>query len=59
MAVADAVKEAGTISQGALYSAVAGVLDLCSFQTIVKILTKAHAVEETSDHRLRWIGGQS
>lgn len=55
-AVADAIKEAGQIPSGHLYTAVMNWVDLCGYEKIISILKRAGLVEETPGHLLKWKG---
>jgi hypothetical protein len=55
-AVADAIKEANEIPSGHLYAAVMQWVDLCGYEKIISILTRAGLVEETPGHLLKWKG---
>lgn len=55
MAVADAIRELGTVPSGVLYAQVASVLTLDDFLFIVRNLKEAGVVAE-SNHVLRWTG---
>jgi hypothetical protein len=54
-AVAEAVRELGTVPPGVLYANLMGKLDLAGFEKIVGILKGAQLVSE-SGHQLTWIG---
>jgi len=53
--VADAIKEAGEIPSGHLYSILMGVMDLGQYQALIDIFKEAGVVNETPNHLLQWI----
>lgn len=55
-AIAEAIRELGTVSDGTLYAALMGKLDIGQYQAIIAILVKAGLVSNNG-HQLRWIGG--
>jgi hypothetical protein len=54
-AVAEAIRELGTVPSGTLYAHLMSKLSLEQFQAIVDILVKAELISDTR-HQLRWIG---
>lgn len=57
-AVAEAIREAGTIPSGHLYSALCGKMDLNSYNRIIDMLKRTELVSETN-HVLKWEGPKS
>ncbi len=55
-AMAEAIRELGTVSDGTLYAGVMSRLSLKQYQAILLILVKAGLVTNTN-HTIRWIGG--
>lgn len=55
-AIAEAIRELGTVSDGTLYAGVMSHLDLGQYQAIIDILVNAKLITNTN-HRLTWIGG--
>lgn len=55
-AVAEAIREAGEIPSGTLYGALCGRVTLQGWESIVRTLTNAGLVAETSGNLLRWVG---
>jgi hypothetical protein len=55
-AIAEAIRELGTVSDGTLYAGLMGKLDIGQYQAIIAILVKAELVSNVG-HQLRWIGG--
>lgn len=55
-AIAETVRELGTVSDGTLYAALMGKLNIGQYQAIIAILVKAGLVSNNG-HQLRWIGG--
>jgi len=55
MAIADAIRELGTVPSGVLYAQVASVLTLEDFLCVVRNLKEAGVVAE-ANHVLRWTG---
>jgi len=55
-AIAEAIRELGTCSDGTLYAALMGRLSLGQYQAIIAILVKGGLVSNNG-HELRWIGG--
>ena len=56
-AVAEAIRELGSVSDGTLYAGVMSHLDLKQYRAIIDILVQAGLITNTN-HRLVWIGGQ-
>jgi hypothetical protein len=56
-AIAEAIRELGSVSDGKLYTGVMSHLSLSEYQAIIEILVKAKLVSNTG-HMLVWIGGQ-
>jgi hypothetical protein len=54
-AVAEAIRDLGTVPSGVLYANLMGKLDLAGFEKIVGILKGAQLVSERG-HQLTWIG---
>ncbi len=55
-AIAEAIRELGTVSDGTLYAGLMGKLSLGQYQAIIAILVKAGLVSNNG-HQLHWIGG--
>lgn len=55
-AIAEAIRELGTVADGTLYAGVMSHLDLKQYQAILGILEQARLITNTN-HRLTWIGG--
>ena len=55
-AVAEAIRELGSVSDGTLYAGVMSHLDLKQYRAIIEILVQAGLITNTN-HRLVWIGG--
>jgi hypothetical protein len=55
-AIAEAIRELGSVSDGALYAGVMSHLDLGQYHAIIDILVQAKLITNTN-HRLVWIGG--
>jgi DNA-binding ferritin-like protein len=55
-AMAEAIRELGTVPSGTLYAQVMGKLDIHQYESVIKTLVNTGLVEETSAHELRWIG---
>lgn len=53
-AVADAIKEAGSIPSGHLYAVLCGVLTFQQYQQIIRVLISTGLVSE-SNHVLTWV----
>jgi hypothetical protein len=56
MAVAEAIREAGTIPSGTLYAALSGRVGLPGFESIIRTLENGGLVRKSGD-QLTWIGG--
>jgi transcription initiation factor IIE alpha subunit len=56
-AIADAIRKAGEISSGELYTRLAGEFELREYDRIINTLKDAGLVSETPAHRLRWVHG--
>lgn len=56
MAVAEAIRESGTIPSGLVYSATMSVLSLEAFEKVVGILECAKLVKRGDNHTLVWVG---
>jgi len=54
-AVAEAIREAGSIPSGTLYAALIGKVDINGYESIIRTLKNAGLVTEQS-HMLTWIG---
>lgn len=54
-AVADAIKELGSVPSGHLYARLMGHMNLQSYQQIIDTLVKAQLVK-SDNHMLTWIG---
>jgi hypothetical protein len=54
-AVADTIKELGSVPSGHLYAALMGKLNFESYMHIIEILKGAGLVRETMAHELEWI----
>jgi hypothetical protein len=57
-AIAEAIRELGQVSDGTLYAALMGKLNLGQYQAIIAILVKAGLVSNFG-HELRWAGPQA
>jgi len=55
-AMADAIKELGSVPSGHLYARVMGHMSLENYTAIIGVLIKAGLVEMDSSHLLRWVG---
>ena len=55
-AIAEAIRELGTVADGTLYAGVMSHLDQKQYQAILGILVQAKLITNTN-HRLTWIGG--
>lgn len=55
MAVADAIKELGSVPSGRLYANLVGMMELSTYQTIIGILKKTKLISE-SNNVLSWVG---
>jgi len=55
-AMAEAIRDLGTVPAGILYAHVCGTLTIESFENVIGILKGAGLVEEKASHELRWIG---
>jgi hypothetical protein len=55
MAVAEAIRELGSVPSGHLYARLMGQLSLESYETILRTLRGAGLVEQ-KNHVLRWVG---
>lgn len=55
MAVADAIKELGSVPSGRLYANLVGVMELSTYQTIIGILKNTKLITE-SGNVLSWVG---
>lgn len=53
--VADAIRDAGDVSNGTLYALMFSGLSYSSYRRTIALLKQSGLVEET-DHRLRWVG---
>jgi hypothetical protein len=54
-AVADAIRELGSVPSGVLYAQLMGKIDLQTYERIIDLLKGAGLVKESS-HELIWIG---
>ena len=54
-ALADTIRELGTVPSGVLYSNVLGTLSLEQYQSVIRLLKNSGLVSETG-HLLRWTG---
>lgn len=54
-AIAEAIREAGSIPSGHLYAVVCGKLSLAAYEGIIRTIKNADLVSETAN-MLRWIG---
>jgi hypothetical protein len=55
-AIAEAIRELGTVADGTLYAGVMSHLDLGQYKAILGILEQAKLITNVN-HRLTWIGG--
>lgn len=55
-ALADAIRELGSVPSGHLYAHIMGSVPLESYQAMLDILKQAGLVSEGGTHMLRWIG---
>ena len=55
LAVAEAIREAGSIPSGQLYAALLGRIDLAGYTKIIDILKRQGLISE-DNHLLRWVG---
>ena len=56
LAVADCIRELGTVPSGHLYARLMGQLDIESYQSVIGTLVRAGVVREHPSHLLEWIG---
>jgi hypothetical protein len=56
-AIADTIKELGSIPSGHLYAQLMGRMSLETYDRIIAVLTNAKLVRLESSHMLVWIGG--
>lgn len=56
MALADAIKELGSVPAGELYSVVMGHLDQPTFDSMIGILCRSGVVSRSPGHLLTWKG---
>ena len=54
-AVAEAIRELGSVPNGHLYASVMGHLSLEQYDRIIELLKRAELVAE-QNHELRWVG---
>ncbi len=55
-AIAEAIRELGSVSDGTLYAGVMSRLSLKQYQVIIDLLVHANLITNTN-HQLVWIGG--
>jgi hypothetical protein len=55
-AIADAIRELGTVPAGTIYAVVMGKISLEAFEKILGILKGAQLIEQDQSSLLRWIG---
>ena len=55
-AIADTIKELGSIPSGKLYSQLAGHLSLSQYKSILHVLKTSGLVSEAPSHLLTWEG---
>ena len=55
-AVADAIRELGSVPSGHLYARLMGVLSLDAYEQIIGALISAGVVRRDGSHLLTWIG---
>ena len=55
-AIADAIKELGSVPSGHLYAQVMSKMDVQSYNRIIDILKGAGLVKEDGQHLLTWVG---
>ena len=56
MAVADAIKELGTVPNGHLYANLMGHMSLENYQKVIDLLKRSGVVTESASHLLTWVG---
>ncbi len=54
-AVADAIRELGTVPSGQLYARLTDVMDIRCFEQVVALLVKAGLIERLPNNILRWV----
>lgn len=54
-AIADAIRELGTVPAGVLYANLMSVVSIQQFDAIIRMLVKAELVSNVA-HELKWIG---
>jgi hypothetical protein len=55
-AVAEAIRELGSVSDGVLYAGVMSAVSFKDYQAIIRLLVDAKLITDVN-HRLVWIGG--
>lgn len=55
-AVADAIRELGTVPGGQLYARLMDVMDIRCFEQVIALLVNAGLVERLPNNILRWVG---
>jgi hypothetical protein len=56
MAIADAIRDLGSVPSGHLYAHVMGRMGLETYQAIIKVLVDGGLVRQDASHLLTWIG---
>ena len=56
LAVAEAIREAGSIPSGHLYAALCGHLSIGDYDTCIAKLVGAGLVRQAGNHMLEWVG---
>ena len=57
-AIADTIKELGTVPSGHLYAQLMGTMSLETYNGLMRILKDSGVVSESSSHLLTWKGGK-
>jgi hypothetical protein len=55
-AVAETIRELGTVPSGHLHAPLMGVMELHQYEQVIDLLIDARLIERDRSHLLRWIG---
>ncbi len=58
LALAETIRELGTVPSGTLYAQVMGCLTLEQYESAIRTLIRTGLVIEDQSHLLRWVGPQ-